>query len=271
MADNLEDEWWETDNRVQNNKIEENSSDEGEQKNTGEVSNKRSAEEEGEDQGNRTKKKQKRKRKKITTELKEKGKSSRASPTDVIDLLSKHFEGKLSPVELDEIKLDPDSDFYVSSESDHTPSSYLRTILPKWKKLVKSSGDLKPGSPLVLIITSSAIRAVQLNRDITDFKTEECKCAKLFAKHFKIEEQQKYLSKNVCHIGLGTPNRICSLIKNGSLHLDSVKSVVLDWNWRDKKFKRMADIIDLRIDLMVLLQTFIIPHIHANKCKIGIL
>lgn len=56
-----------------------------------------------------------------------------------------------------------DSDFYVSSEGDHTPSSYLRTILPKWKKLVQTS-QLKPGSPLVLIITSSAIRAVHLNR-----------------------------------------------------------------------------------------------------------
>ncbi|XP_061177331.1 protein CMSS1-like [Saccostrea echinata] len=269
MADNLEDEWWETGNRAQNDDSEEKSSDE-EEKNAVEDHRKRPLEHDGVDQGAGTKKKQKRKRKKITTELKEKGKSSRAKPADVIDLLSKHFEGKLSPVEWDELKLDPDGDFYVSSESDHTPSSYLRTILPKWKKLVKSS-DLKPGSPLVLIITSSAIRAVQLNRDITDFKTEECKCAKLFAKHFKIEEQQKYLSKNICHIGLGTPNRICSLIKNGSLHLDSVKSVVLDWNWRDKKFKRMADIIDLRKDLVVLLQTYIIPHIHANKCKIGIL
>lgn len=56
-----------------------------------------------------------------------------------------------------------DSDFYASSEGDHTPSSYLRTILPKWKKLVQTS-QLKPGSPLVLIITSSAIRAVHLNR-----------------------------------------------------------------------------------------------------------
>lgn len=31
----------------------------------------------------------------------------------------------------------------------------------------------------------------------------------------QIEEQKKYLSKNVCHIGLGTPNRICSLLKSG--------------------------------------------------------
>lgn len=58
---------------------------------------------------------------------------------------------------------------------------------------------------------------------------------------------------------------------SGSLHLDNVKSIVLDWNWRDKKFKRMADIVDTRRDLMLLMQTYLIPHIHKNKCKIGIL
>lgn len=44
---------------------------------------------------------------KITTELKEKGDSSRATPTDIVGLISKHFEGKLSAVEWDELKLDP--------------------------------------------------------------------------------------------------------------------------------------------------------------------
>lgn len=39
----------------------------------------------------------------------------------------------------------------------------------------------------------------------------------------------------------------------GLFYLDSVKSIVLDWNWRDKKFKRMTDIVDIRKDLMLLL------------------
>ncbi|XP_022293189.2 protein CMSS1-like [Crassostrea virginica] len=270
MADDLGDDWWETDNPA---KADEQSSsgDEGEKNAEDEQKGqKRSQEHDEVDQDQSPKKKQKHRRKKITSELKEKGDSSRATSKDVVEVIAKHFDGKLSTVEWDELRLDPDSDFYVGSEADHTPSSYLRTVLPKWKKLVQTS-DLKPGSPLVLIITSSAIRAVHLNRSITDFKTEECKCAKLFAKHFKIEEQQKYLSKNICHLGLGTPNRISSLLKSGSLHLDNVKSIVLDWNWRDKKFKRMADIVDTRRDLMLLMQTYLIQHIHKNKCKIGIL
>lgn len=45
-----------------------------------------------------------------------------------------------------------------------------------------------------------------------------CTCMYMFIDHHsfsQIEEQKKYLSKNVCHIGLGTPNRICSLLKSG--------------------------------------------------------
>ena len=63
-----------------------------------------------------------------------------------------------------------DDDFYPSSDADHTPVSYLRTILPKWKKQMKTS-VLKPGSPLLLVLTSSAIRAVQLNRYVLQHST----------------------------------------------------------------------------------------------------
>ena len=56
----------------------------------------------------------------------------------------------------------------------HNPVSYLKTVFPKWAKAVekggsqakKGAGDeaLKPGSPLILIITQAALRATQLNR-----------------------------------------------------------------------------------------------------------
>ncbi|KAJ8314892.1 hypothetical protein KUTeg_007042 [Tegillarca granosa] len=162
-----------------------------------------------------------------------------------------------------------DNNFCVCSSPEDTATSYLRTILPKWKKLTKS--ELPPGSPLLLIITSSAIRAVQLNREIQDFKGEEAKCAKLFAKHFKLEEQKKYLAKQICHMGIGTPNRLQALLKDNSLHLKNVKTIVVDWNWRDIKSKRLIDIPEIKKDFMMLLQTFLIPHVHNTKCKIGLL
>ena len=52
--------------------------------------------------------------------------------------------------------------FYKSESAPGFPVAYLKGILPKWKKLKKGlSGQ---GSPLLLIISSSAVRSVNLNR-----------------------------------------------------------------------------------------------------------
>lgn len=45
----------------------------------------------------------------------------------------------------------------------HTPTSFLKSVAPKWKKL-KSSMSQTPGSPLILIVTSAAIRATDFIR-----------------------------------------------------------------------------------------------------------
>ena len=45
----------------------------------------------------------------------------------------------------------------------HTPASYLATVLPKWKKMVKVA-DPEKGAPMLLIIASAGLRAAQLNR-----------------------------------------------------------------------------------------------------------
>jgi len=83
----------------------------------------------------------------------------------------------------------------------------------------------------------------------------------------QIEEQVKLLQKGVTHIGVGTPGRIGTLIENGrcgqapllllplppsssrlfllcpeGLSLQALKYVVLDWNWRDQKLRRMVDV-----------------------------
>ena len=57
----------------------------------------------------------------------------------------------------------PETVMAVPALSEDTPTSYLKTLLPKWKKL-KDSLTESAGSPLVVILTSSAIRATQLIR-----------------------------------------------------------------------------------------------------------
>ncbi|XP_060065423.1 uncharacterized protein C3orf26 homolog [Ylistrum balloti] len=277
MADDLDDEWWTSGQK--DDESSESDSDPSMEASENVVPTKRKAESIDDDKETngdqddgadkeKKKKKAKRKRNTITVELKAKGSKS-GTAEDLVQVISKHYKDKLSTVEWDNIQLDTESNFFVSADRDHTAVSYLRTILPKWKKMLKT--ELKPGSPLVLLISASAIRSVQLNREILDFKSDECKIAKLFAKHFKLEEQQKFLTKRVCHIGVGTPNRLHALMKSGSLHLDNIVAVVLDWNWRDVKSKRMVDIPEIRDHLMDLMKDYLIPHISKNHCKIGML
>ncbi|KAL3882130.1 hypothetical protein ACJMK2_028501 [Sinanodonta woodiana] len=258
MADDLENEWW-LEEKVKT----ENSEDE-----KLEVDQILLQDEDSE----MVKKKKRKKKLTITQELKEKG-DAPSSPSDVMAALERFFEGKLSPVELDELQLSEDDHFYKQNNSSQGFAvAYLKSILPKWKKM-KRDACTSPGSPVLLVLTSSALRAVQLNRQIEVFKGEDCKCAKLFAKHMKLEEQQKFLKKAVCLAGIGTPNRVLSLLKSGHLKLEKLKALVLDWNWRDVKQRRLVDVPEVRSDLFVLLQTKLIPHIKSSvsSCKIGIL
>lgn len=57
---------------------------------------------------------------------------------------------------------------------------------------------------------------------------QACKVAKLFAKHFKVPEQQALLTKTAPAIGVGTPHRLSQLAALGALKLDRLSLVLVD-------------------------------------------
>ncbi|CAJ1977812.1 unnamed protein product [Sphenostylis stenocarpa] len=87
-------------------------------------------------------------------------------------------------------------------------------------------GKVNAGSPAVLIITSSALRCIQLLRGFRSI-TNQCHAAKLFAKHMKLQEQISLL-KNRVNIASGTPSRIKKLIDAEALDLSRLQVLVLD-------------------------------------------
>lgn len=82
------------------------------------------------------------------------------------------------------------------------------------KKPLETSTDLPKGSPIVLILSSSGIRAVDVIRALPLF-AEAARIGKLFAKHLKVPEQVQFLNHTATHICVGTPNRIEKLIADG--------------------------------------------------------
>uniref|UniRef100_A0A4W6D946 Cms1 ribosomal small subunit homolog n=1 Tax=Lates calcarifer TaxID=8187 RepID=A0A4W6D946_LATCA len=163
-------------------------------------------------------------------------------PADLQNLITQHFSDKRSVIEQEELKLQ-DSCFLSSNDLTHSLSSYLKQVCPKWAKIQKQ--HTQKTSVVLLIVCSSALRTIELIKQLTTFKGE-AKAVKLFAKHIKIEEQVKLLQKGVTHIGVGTPGRISALIEKEGLNLQALRYLVLDWNWRDQKLRRMVDIPEVR-------------------------
>uniref|UniRef100_A0A8C6SDE1 Cms1 ribosomal small subunit homolog n=1 Tax=Neogobius melanostomus TaxID=47308 RepID=A0A8C6SDE1_9GOBI len=166
-------------------------------------------------------------------------------PADLQSLVTNYFTDKRSVIEQEELQLQ-DSCFLTCNDLTHSLSSYLKQICPKWAKIQKQHTEKR--SAVILIVCSSALRTIELIKQLTAFKGE-AKVLKLFAKHIKIEEQIKLLQKGITHIGVGTPGRINALIEKEGLNLQALRYVVLDWNWRDQKHRRMVDIPEVNYTL----------------------
>ncbi|KAM6290260.1 protein CMSS1 isoform 2-T2 [Porphyrio hochstetteri] len=212
-----------------------------------------------------TVKPKKRKKKKISDIL-AKSTPKPGVPEDLQNLLSQYFGENRSVIEIEELKLS-DSCFLPANDLTHSFSSYLKEICPKWAKLRKSHKEKK--SVMILVICSSALRSLELIKSMTAFKGD-CRVLKLFAKHIKIKEQMNMLEKGVFHIGVGTPGRVKALVEQDGLCLNSTKYMILDWNWRDQKLRRMMDIPEIKKETIDLLETSIIKLCREGSVKLGL-
>jgi protein CMS1 len=95
------------------------------------------------------------------------------------------------------------------------------------------------------------------------------KIAKLFAKHFKIEDQIYFLEHEAIHMGIGTPNRLQALVDQGHLKLDNLELVAIDTERNPKKFN-IFDIQEVRSDLFNFLGAHISPLMKKGQAKIGL-
>ena len=79
-----------------------------------------------------------------------------------------------------------ESDFLEHNASSLPLSSYLETAVPRWGRDLEAKRPKETKTCLLLVISSSARRAVDVNRDANAFKGKQCVSAKLFSKHMKV-------------------------------------------------------------------------------------
>ncbi|CAI5512871.1 unnamed protein product [Closterium sp. Naga37s-1] len=121
----------------------------------------------------------------------------------------------------------------------------------------EGDAEWEAGSPVVLIVSASAVRCVDLLRACKGVG-RGCRVAKLFAKHLKVEEQVEML-KGPVHIAAGTPNRLLKLLSSGALRLACLRVVVLDMLPSPKAFTLLS-MPDVRVEFWELY----LKHLHES-------
>jgi superfamily II DNA/RNA helicase len=181
-----------------------------------------------------------------------------------------------------EAKFDFEAENFVSLSANNPQTASMvcpfaqciMQAIPSFKRMLKnkssapssssassSSSELPHGAPVVLVVCSSAVRAADVINMLS--KQFHCIIAKLFAKHFKLQEQVEFLNTQTSYIAVGTPNRIAKLIEYGALQLSHTQVVLLD-TWADSKAFNLLTLPDIRKDVIDLLTTWIVPRIQQN-------
>lgn len=157
---------------------------------------------------------------------------------------------RLVPEEYTNVHFDIEHFFYPAMEATAVTESAtkklspfvraLSTTLPNYRKLLTAEGckEVKSedfGSPLVVIVTASAIRATEIIQGL-HAKIHHCKLAKLFSKHIKITEQIATLAQSYHPIVIGTPHRLYQLIELGALSLNKTQLFMVDFTADIKNF-----------------------------------
>lgn len=142
-----------------------------------------------------------------------------------------------------------------------------------------------PKSPMVLIVTLSARRSVDLMKQLSSLKLP---IAKLFAKHKQVEQQAEMLSDGVSNSGnkkrlysiaVGTPGRLLKLLQHessgerdtGALRLNHTELVVIDTQL-DSKGYNVCTLNDTSRDMMDFLREGFVPQQKSKKrsCKLAL-
>jgi len=182
-------------------------------------------------------------------------------------------DNSVTQIEKDEINDEcfVNSSFTSEQRSLSNISSFVKQVYPNWKKNLgkpPKESDYK-GQPSVLVVTQSAIRAVDIIRALNEF-SKYCKVGKLFSKHMKVKDQVEYLKKSVVKIAVGTPNRLIKLAENESLDMNKLDLLVIDYTFKDSKNRNIFEIPEIRKDLLTFVKQHCINRIKDKTQKIAL-
>jgi len=152
----------------------------------------------------------------------------------------------------------------------------VKAMGPVWRRaFMGDAPPVAPGRPRVLVVCASALRAVDVCKQLGPVlapRGKDLHVARLFAKHKKVDDQVHFLHSFKCALAVGTPNRILRLLEgrpgaNGKvapLDLSDLALVIFDL-WHDAKGFHVLTLKDTRADVTRLY----LDHIHPILADTG--
>jgi len=159
----------------------------------------------------------------------------------------------MSALELDDIQIPgssiADTTKWTGPRTLEQLVDFITKVLPTLRTRL-SQKSKSSGAPTLIFVTGAALRVADVTRVLKDKRLRGEKggeVAKLFAKHFKLEEHVTYLKRTKVGAAVGTPGRIGKLLcETDALSFSALTHIMLDVTFRDAKKRSLLDIPETR-------------------------
>ncbi|KAI0670591.1 U3-containing 90S pre-ribosomal complex subunit-domain containing protein [Trametes maxima] len=175
---------------------------------------------------------------------------------DYISSMQAKTFNELSGIELADVQIPEssivDTTIWAGSRNLDHLVDFITKVLPKLHTRM-SQRPKNNGAPTLLYVAGAALRVADVTRVLKDKRLRGEKggdVAKLFAKHFKLEEHVAYLKRTKIAAAAGTPGRLGKLLcDTDALATTALTHIILDVSFRDAKTRTLMDIPETRSEV----------------------
>ncbi|KAI0371703.1 hypothetical protein BV20DRAFT_158119 [Pilatotrama ljubarskyi] len=172
---------------------------------------------------------------------------------DYLNSMQAKTFNEMSGIELADVQIPEsaiaDTTMWTGPRSLDQLVDFIIKVLPKLHTRL-SQRPKSNGAPTLLYVAGAALRVADVTRVLRDKRLRGEKggdVAKLFAKHFKLEEHVAYLKRTKIAAAVGTPGRLGKLLcDTDALATTALTHIILDVSYRDAKQRTLLDIPETR-------------------------
>ncbi|EJF65662.1 hypothetical protein DICSQDRAFT_49956, partial [Dichomitus squalens LYAD-421 SS1] len=172
---------------------------------------------------------------------------------DYITSMQAKTFSKMSGIELADVQIPESSIVDTSTWAGSRNLDQLVDFIIKMLPTLHTRMGQRPknnGAPTLIFVAGAALRVADVTRVLKDKRLRGEKggdVAKLFAKHFKLEEHVAYLKRTKIAAAVGTPGRLGKLLcDTDAFSTSALTHIILDVSYRDVKKRTLLDIPETR-------------------------